>query len=419
MQLTRLSNGLRVVSETMEGMASVSVGIWVGIGSRYERKRLGGISHFLEHLLFKGTRKRSAKQITEEIEGAGGNLNAFTSEEHTCYTAKVHHRCLPKAVEVLSDMLLDSTLDPKEVERERNVIQEEIRMSQDNPGEYVQELLSGLIWPDQPLGRLVIGSSGSIRDMKRFEILEYKARHYVAGNMLLAAAGNVKHDALVALAQTWLGKAPEGTLLAYEPLRNGVLRTAVGIHKQKTEQVHIAMAFPGYARNHADRAAAKVLGTILGGNMSSRLFQEVREKRGLAYDIGSSVHHYHDTGSFVISAGVDPKKLLESLEVISKVLATFKKSGAQKQELERAKEYSVGLLTLAMEKTMDRMVWLGEWAISLGRAPELQAVLEQIKKVSIADVNRIARERLLREACCLQAIGSNLSASAMSKRLVF
>ena len=420
-RLTMLDNGLRVLSDCMPGMASVSLGAWVGVGSRYESEDLGGVSHFLEHLLFKGTKTRSAKEITEEIEGIGGNVNAFTSEEHTCYTIKVHHGHLATGMEILSDMLLNSTLRPKEVQRERDVIQEEMNMSRDNPGEYVQELLAGLVWPDHPLGRLIIGTSQTIRSVKRSQIFQYKTQHYTASNMVLVAAGNLSHDTLVGLARKHFGKTPSGKIPSYEKVKpcDKNHTPVAAVYDQKTEQVHMAMAFPGVARGHSDRVAVKVLGILLGGNMSSRLFQEVREKKGFAYDISSSTHHFHDTGSLLIYAGMEARKVLPCLEVISEVLRDVGKGNVRPEELRRAKEYGIGRLTLGLEKTMERMSWLGEWTISTGDIPDARKAIAQIQTVTMRDVRRVARTVLQQEACRLQAIGHGLSEGKMLACLDF
>lgn len=419
-QLTELSNGLRIVTGFMPGMSSVSIGAWVGVGSRYEEERLGGVSHFLEHLLFKGTRTRSAKQITEEIEGLGGNINAFTSEEHTCYTTKVPHKHLSKGVEILADMLLNSTLDPKEIERERGVIQEEMNMVKDNPSEYVQDLLGRLLWPDHPLGRMIIGTSESIQRMTRKEILDYKNLHYTTENMVVAAAGHLQHKEFVAMVKKWFSKTPPGVPDAFETvLLQEHTSPEASVHSKKTDQTHVAVAFPAYARNHPDRAVLKVLNVILGGNMSSRLFQEVREKRGFAYDISSSVNRYHDAGSLVIYAGTEAKKLLDCLSTISSVIADIQERPVGRQELERAKEYATGHLTLRLEKTMEHMLWLGESVISEQEVPHCARLLKEIETVSAGDILRVAKSIFRRNALRVQAIGTGLSEKKMLDRLTF
>ncbi len=402
---TVLPNGLRIVSAPRMEAESVSVGVWINAGGRHENRRINGISHFLEHLLFKGTFRRSAQRIKEEIEGAGGALNAFTDEEFTCLWAKVQPRDLLKTVEVLTDMVLRPKLDPKEIEKERSVILEEIRMYRDLPMQSVHDLLNALLWPRHPLGMILSGTEASVRRIGRRDIRVYQRNCYTPRNIVVAACGRLSHRDLVeAISPLWLGVSP-GLLHRARRVHQGQRRPRLKMEVKETEQTHLCLGFHAFPRNHPQVHALNLLNVVLGGNMSSRLFQEVREKRGLAYEIGSQVRRFRDTGLFSISAGVEHRHLTVCLPVILKELQSIRREGVTDKEFEQAVEYLTGQLLFSLEDTGEQMCWLGECEMILGRVEPIDAVLAQVRKVRREDLRLAARAILRPNHLNLAAIG--------------
>lgn len=398
-----LPGGLRVVSETIPHVRSVSAGVWVAAGSRHEGLGKGGTSHFIEHLVFKGTKNRTARRIAEEIEAVGGQLNAFTAKEFTCFYCRVLDDHLDLALDVLADMLVNSLFDPRDVERERGVILEEIRLYQDTPDEYVHDLFAEALWGEHPLGRAVVGSSGEIGELSRQDILDYFRRFYTPDKMVLAAAGNVEHERLLACA----GRVFEGlvgTMCARDGPRPKA-QNGISIVRKPTEQVHLCLGGEGVALNDDEFFTLHVLNALLGAGSSSRLFQEIREDRGLAYSVYSYETAYSDTGLFAIYAGMSPACAGEVVELAQKELARVRNGEVDASELSRAKEQMRCNLMLSLESTSNRMTRLGKLLMLLGDVPTPEQAMESIMAVTRDDVTTLAR-RIMRDEClALAAVG--------------
>lgn len=376
----------------MPKMESVSVGIWIGCGGRYEDAKRAGISHFLEHIVFKGTKKRTGRELKQAIEGIGGSFNGFTAEEFTCYLVKVLNKHMPLALDVLSDMALNPLLKREDIERERGVILEEIRMYRDIPMHFVHEILDSLLWPGQPLGMPLAGTAESVSSITRDMLRDYKNAHHNPSNMIIVVTGAFKEGSLVPIITRFFKKISKGAQSSFLPARASQVKAQAKIVFKKTEQMHVALGVHSFKRNHPDRYALSLLNIILGGNMSSRLFHELREKRGLAYEIGSQVKRYKDAGAFIVHAGIDNKKLIETVELILKELSLMKKALVKDDEFNRAKEYYRGQLLLALEDTMDYMLWLGEGFILHDRLRTPNEILKQVDKVTPHDLRRVANK---------------------------
>ena len=404
-QETTLDNGLTVITYRMASMASATVGLWLRAGGRFENRKNNGVSHFLEHLLFKGTSRRNYRQIKEAIEGIGGSLNGFTAEEVTCYLAKVVGKHLPMTLDVLSDMVLNSLLKEEDIEKERMVIKEEIKMYLDLPASFVHALFSELLWPDHPLGFMIAGRMEVIESLSREDILAYKERLYNPGNLVVAVAGNLEHDRIVREARRTFGSLPRCRRNRFSPVKEKQSRPEMKLKTKDTEQTHLCLGGKALPRNHPDRYALGVLNIILGGNMSSRLFNEVREKRGLAYEIRSSIYPFHDTGVFVVSAGVDNRKVTETIRVVLRELNKVKNKHVSRKELRHARDFATGQLLLALEDTSSYMNWLGENKLCLGKVPPVEEVLEKVNMVTADDLQRIANRLFTNDNLNLALIG--------------
>ena len=387
---TTLDNGVRVITSAIPHVASVSAGIWVGVGSRHESRLLGGASHFLEHLMFKGSLNRSALAITREIEGRGGYLNAFTQEENTCYYLRVPADKLRRSVHVLTDMYLYPRLAPAEVEKERQVIIEEMMMYRDEPQHYVTDILETALWPGHALGRPIIGDERSIGQMRRDDLMAFKNRTYTGTNTVFAFAGNLDHAACVALVaeQTQaLDRGRRPTSRRFDA--NRAPRRLVG-EVRSIEQMHLALGFRIFGRRDARRFPLQLLNTLLGGNMSSRLFQSVRERHGLAYAVHSSVQLYQDTGSLVITAGVDRGKATATLRLVVDELRRLRDRPVGRQELIRARDYVIGQLKLSMESTGSQMMWMGDNLLAWNCFIHPSESIAAFEAVTAADVQTLA-----------------------------
>ena len=402
---TILPNGLRIVSAPRHGAESVSVGVWINAGGRYEKARVSGISHFLEHLLFKGTKTRSARQIKEMVEGTGGALNAFTDEEFTCVLAKVLPSRLETAVEVLTDMVLHPALEPSQMEKERQVVMEEIRMYQDLPMQFVHDLLNTLLWPNHPLGRILSGTEKSVKRIERSDIRAYHQRHYVPRNIVVAACGKLSHRSLVEAVRALWARQPAGHPQKAARVHQRAHKPRLKVERRKTEQTHFSIGFHAFPQNHPQIHALNLLNVILGGNMSSRLFQRVREDRGLCYEIGSDVKRYRDTGLFSVSAGVEHRHLVRSLQVILKELSRLRREKVTPKEFEQALEYSVGSILFALEDTMEQMHWMGECEMLLGRVQPVEELLGHLGRVRREDLIPVARTILTPRHLSMAVIG--------------
>ena len=390
--ITQLPNGVRVATAKMAHMESVSVGVWVGVGGRYEPARLSGASHFIEHLLFKGTPRRTAKQISQTVEGIGGYLNAFTSEETTCYYAKASHRHLDTLLDVLTDMYLHSRFAAADIDKERGVIKEELLMYRDQPDHYVHELLTETLWPEHPLGRSLTGTAKTLDAMDRRALLDFKHRKYVAANTVVAVAGHCRHDDIVRRVGKLLPMARNGRSPSFAPAHEAQRAARLRFFTKNCEQSHLAIGIRGYSRHDARRYALKALSVILGENMSSRLFQVIRERHGLAYSIQSSTSYFADTGALLVSAGLDTKRLHRALALILAEMRKIARQPPSAVELQRAKDYAIGQMRLGLESTANRMMWLGEHLLAYGEIPAPAEVERHIADVTAADVQKAAAD---------------------------
>ena len=402
---TVLPGGLRVVTESVPGVRSAAFGVWVGVGSRDERPELAGTSHFLEHLLFKGTRRRDALEIAAVMDAVGGEMNAFTAKEYTCYYARVLDTDLPLAVDVVSDLVTDALCAGSDVESERGVILEELSMHDDDPGDVVHDAFAEALFGGHPLGRPVIGTARSIEQLPAAAIVGYYRERYTSAQMVVAAAGNLDHDEVVAM----VGRAfREDGARAPAPLRDAgspppmVCRAVV--EDRPTEQAHLVLGAPGLARDDDRRYALSMLNNALGGGMSSRLFQEVRERRGLAYSVYSYSSHHADTGVFGVYAGCAPGKIDEVLGLCRAELDSVANKGITAAELIRAKGQMRGSLVLGLEDTGAQMSRIGKAELVHGEVQPVEALLARIEAVSLDDVLAVAGD-VLRRPLSLGVIG--------------
>jgi predicted Zn-dependent peptidase len=400
-----LPNGLKVSSESMNSMESVAIGIWIRAGGRYENRKNSGISHLVEHLLFKGTVSRDMKLIKQEIEGRGGSFNGFTSEEHTCYLVKLLAKDAELGVDILSDMVLRPKLDPSEVTKEKSVIIEEINMYKDMPAHYVHEILAEIMWPDQPLGMPLAGTVESVNSITRDEAASYRMNYYNTRNMLVMGTGRLEESEFSGMAGKYFNAAEPG---AESKFSRAVLKQKapeIIVYKKDTEQTHIALGIHTLDRFHPDKYVLSLVNIILGANMSSRLFHIVRDEMALCYEISSTIRRYEDCGAFVISAGVDNKKLVSALKVILKETCRLKTEPVAKAELDRAKEYYKGQLLFALEDTMSRMLWLGERIISGEKDFKVDDILKRVDSISPDDIMRVAKDTLKNDNLNLAVVG--------------
>jgi len=402
----RLHNGLRIAAKRMNSVSSLSLGIWINIGGRYETPKIKGISHFLEHLLFKGSQKYSCRKIKESIEGIGGVLNGFTSEELTCYLVKIPRKYLSMALGILSDMVVNPCLKAADITKERSVILEELNMYKDLPQSYVYELLDELLWPGQPLGLPIIGTVESVKNISIREIHAFKKQHYTPRNIVISAAGSLDFDLLNQEAAGIFSHEPGGNLNSFLEAKCDLqVKQQLKIFPKDTEQTHMALGFHSLKRDHRLRHAQMLLHIILGANMSSRLFNEVREKRALAYEIGTNLKRYSDAGVFVVHAGIDNRKVGDCLELIFKELGKVKKSHVSKDEFKRAKEFYLGQLMLTLEDTMEHMLWIGETCACLDKVYLLPDIIREVNQVTPEDLKQAAELIFKEEKINLALIG--------------
>jgi len=391
-QKTTLDNGLRILTTTMPHTRSVSVCFFVGVGSRYESEAQAGISHFVEHLLFKGTSKRAtAKEISETIEGVGGGLNGGTDRETTLYWARVAQPHFPLALDVLIDILLNSKFEPEEIEKERQVIIEEINMTKDVPFQQVHLMIDELLWPGHPLGRDIAGTRESVTATTRDMLLDHVKSQYLPDNTVVAIAGNIQHEeAVAALSQatgSWKKRKSRPGYLAYEEQPNPRLK----VERRDTEQAHLCLALPGLSIIHPKRFTLDLLNVVLGEGMSSRLFTEIRDNLGLAYSIHSFTDHLLDSGAVIISAGVEPGNLPRTVRAILEELSKLKEP-IPKSELSKAKELTKGRLLLRMEDTRSVAGWMGAQEILIGDILTVDQVVSIIDGITADQLQEIARE---------------------------
>ena len=402
-QKTTLPNGVRVVLEPIPSVRSAAVGLWCRTGSANERDDEAGITHLIEHMLFKGTEKRTAKEIAETIEGGGGSLNAFTDKENTCYYARVLSEEVPTAMDVLSDMVRHSKIEADELEREEGVVLEEIKRSHDEPGDHVHDLHLQARWGDHPLGKPVIGTPESVAGFRRGDLATYLERQYRGENVALVIAGHFDADAVTELAGVLLGDLPRGA--AKNPMSRPSGTPGRQEVAQDVEQVHFVLGTDAPSAYDDDREAMVLLDTALGGSMSSRLFQEIREKRGLAYSVGSYSLTYSPGGAFGVYGGTSPEHWRKVEALVREEFAKVRAEGITAEELARTKLMIRGSLLMSLESTSSRMMRLGRQEMVYDRAIPVEEILAKYDAVTLDDVRRIAGERLRDEAINVTAIG--------------
>ena len=402
---TVLDNGLRVITSTMPHSRSVCLAILVGAGSCYESEEEAGISHFAEHLFFKGTQRRpTSKEITQDIEGVGGIINAGTDKELTIFWCKVAKPHFPIALDVLSDLLLNSRFDNKEIERERGVISEEINMNLDLPQQRISMLIDELLWPEQPLGREVIGYKETVSSLTREQLLNYVARRYMPNNTVLSIAGNIQHEEAMAQIEPLFNKWAAGELITGYITDDKQTEARLRIEPKDIEQAHLCLAVHGFSRSHPQRFTIDLFNTVLGGGMSSRLFTEIREHRGLAYDIHSYTEHFLNSGSFAIYAGVDPEKIETAVAAILEETSQIKQ-GITASELTRAKELSKGRLYLRFEDSQNVALWYGGQEILTRQILDIDDVISIVDAITIDELKEVAKEILTESGLNLAVIG--------------
>ncbi|MGV8082620.1 MAG: M16 family metallopeptidase [Coriobacteriia bacterium] len=390
---TVLDNGVTVISEPIDSVRSITLGIWLAVGSRDESPEEAGMSHFMEHMMFKGTPTRTALQISESFDRIGAELNAFTSKEYTAYYSRFVDEHLPKAFDILADMVVNSNLDDPSCTSEREVVIEEIARMEDTPDDYIHELFSRVLWPNHPIGLPILGSRQTVGGFDHAQSATFRAKHYLSGNVVVAAAGNVDHDELVALAAEKLAGLPLGPRSA-RPVAQAVCASRVSVTRKDTEQAHICYGMPAMSAKDPDRFALSLLDGVLGGGMASRLFQEIREKRGLAYAVYSFSALYQDTGAFVVYAGTRPANAKEVITLIHEEMGRIAEEGVTADELDRVRQAAMGQLVLGMESTRNRMQRLGRNEATGGEILSADEIIERYDAVTVDDVKRISAQVL-------------------------
>jgi len=390
----QLKNGLRIITQEMKDRDSVSIGIWVGVGGRYEDDSIKGATHFLEHVVFKGSEKYSCEDIKEKIEGVGGSLNAFTSEEQTCFYAKIPSKHINQTFSVLADMVFYPKIRQSDVVKEKTVVIEEIKMYHDLPQYFVMELLDALLWPNHPLGKQLAGTIESVSKLSAKDLKRFHEKYYSSGNVVISACGNLQHSTFVKEIKKTLSGLVEQGKVTFEPILEIQSKPRTHFFKKDIEQMHLAIGMPGYHETHPDKYALALLSIILGGNMSSRLFVEVREKKGLAYSIGSNYKTMHDTGVLMVRAGVDNMKIVDTVDLILKEFRKIRAKGVTPDEFKRAKDYLIGQILLGLEDTMEHMLWIGESMLSRNKGRTIKHVMTELDKIQPGDLKRIARQVL-------------------------
>ena len=384
-----LDNGLTILTEKMPHVRSISLGIWLKIGSRCETQELNGVAHYIEHLLFKGTSHRTAEEIARQVDSIGGHLDAFTAKETICYSTKVLDEHLPMAFDILADLLMNPKFDPEDMEKERGVILEEIKMVEDTPDDLVHEIFIQNFWKDQPLGRPILGTKQTVSRLDREKVVNFFREYYTPDDLVISAAGNLEHEAIVNLVAEKFG--------GMTTHRNGHSDVPAHTHsritirnKKELEQVHICLGVPSHSLSHRDRYACHILNTILGGGMSSRLFQNIREKQGLVYAIFSSLNSYRDTGCLSIYAGTSLESAQKVVDLVIEEFRNLKRQPVDLDELRRAKDHLKGSLMLSLESTSSRMSNLARQELYFGQYFSLDEMIGRIEEVTAGEIQGLA-----------------------------
>jgi len=399
-----LDNGLRILTERMTQVRSISIGVWLTRGSRHESAERGGIAHFVEHMLFKGTGTRSAEDIAQAIDSIGGQLDAFTAKEYASYYIKVLDEHLPLAIDILSDIVRNPAFGADDVAREKKVVLEEIKMVEDTPDDLVHELFTQGFWENHPLGRPILGTKETVESFSADLLRDYFRGVYTANNLIVSAVGNLEHDRVRDLVAEKFGSLTAPSPPASDEAPSVVPKILV--RNKELEQSHLCVGVSSYQQNHDDRYSSYVLNTLLGGSMSSRLFQNVREKRGLAYAVFSGLSAYRDAGSFTIYAGCSNEAVGEVLDLVVQELRTVKQAPVPAAELQRSKDHLKGSLMLSLENTASRMSHLARQEIYFDRQFGLDETLAGIEKVTAQDVQRVATELFKNDSLAATVLGN-------------
>jgi predicted Zn-dependent peptidase len=408
-----LPNGLIVLTEEMPYIRSVSIGVWIKTGSRYEESEFNGISHFIEHMLFKGTRSRSAEEIARQVDSIGGNMDAFTAKECISFDIKVLDEHVPLSLDILSDLVLNPVFSTGDISRERGVILEEIKMDEDNPDYLVHEIFTQNFWKDHPLGKPILGTKETVRRFEQDILQRYWSRFFIPNNMIISAAGNLKHEEFVQLVARRFSDLPQG--------KNGFHQAPPKIHprivmrnKKALEQVQICVGVPSHSISHEQRYSSFILSTLLGGGMSSRLFQNIRERQGLAYAIYSELNPYRDTGCLSVYAGTSRETAPKVVQSIVAEFAKLKTEAVPDEELRRAKDQLKGSLMLSLESSMSRMSNLARQEMYFDRFLSQNEIIERIEAVSQQEVMQTANEFFRHESLAVTVLG-NLNGMKISR----
>ena len=408
-----LPHGLTVITEQMQHIRSASIGIWLETGSRDEDSHSNGISHFIEHMLFKGTKHRSAEEIARQVDSIGGNMDAFTAKECICFNVKVLDEHLPIALEILSDLVLHPVFDAQDIARERGVILEEIKMDEDNPDYLVNEIFTQNFWKDHPLGKPILGTKETVKRFERQAVLDAYVPRFAPGNIIVSAAGNLDHDRFVELVSKHFEHM--------KPLKNGFHSSAPKVvsriilrNKKALEQVQLCIGVPSHPIAHEKRHAGYILNTLLGGGMSSRLFQNIRERQGLAYSIYSDLNPYRDTGSLTVYAGTSKESAVKVVQSVVSEFHRLKTEPVPEEELRRSKDQLKGSLMLSLESSTARMSNLARQEMYFDRFYDLDELIEKIEAVTVEDLQSLAQEFFKTEAVAVTALG-NLNGLKLSR----
>lgn len=397
-----LPNGVRILTEEIDHVKSVAIGLWVGTGSRNETVGYEGISHFIEHMFFKGTENRTARQLAESLEAVGGQLNAFTTKEFTCYYAKVLDEDISLAINVLSDMFFNSRFDSKEIDKEKNVVIEEIKMYQDTPDELIHDLFSQHVWNGHPLGKPILGIEETIHSLNQEKVRHYLETRYTPDKVVIAVAGKIKHEDIVQQLSIFGDFNRQREQLELGEPRGSIVRKSIG---KDTEQMHLVIGVPGLGQDDDDMYALHILNNILGGGLSSRLFQEIREQRGLAYSVYSYHSTFIDTGLFAIYAGTSPSKTEEVIKCVLNEMNIIKTEGITEEELKRTKAQIKGNLYLGLESVSSRMSRLGKTELSFGRVKTAEEAVEKLEKVTLEDLKRLMERLWIKDKMSILTLG--------------
>ena len=400
----KTEKGIKLIYRKIPEFSSVAVGVFVRAGSRTENDEIAGISHFIEHILFKGTKKRTGNRIKEEIEGVGGILNGFTSEEATCYWIKILNEYIERTFDVLSDMIKNPALKDEDIEKERSVILEEINMYKDIPAKYVYEIFDSILFYKHHLGRPIAGTVETVKKITKEDMKKYLKKFYNSSNIVISIAGNFSEKKVKKLLYNFFD-VRKGKKSNFDKWKGNGKAPKVKILKKETEQTHIVLGGIAFSREDRRKYPLSVLNTILGGNMSSRLFNRIREEMGLAYDIRSFTRSYVDTGAFIISAGVNPSNSLKTAEAVIEELIKIRNEGVKKEEIERAKKYIISHTLMELEGNLEYMMFLGEQRLLRKRIISVKEIIENIKSVSEKDIKEIAEKLFTQNNFYLAMIG--------------